>query len=1102
VKDYARKTNSSSPAERSVRGAAKKQFPINYQLSIQFNYQFNYQSINSITNQIDPDGVSVLFTYNPKGEQACTVLDWNQDHAIDFGGSDRITFTTNDVVSDYSTNVRRTRVYSWGQTGIGSSNLASTYEASTDGSRSWSTLWNNGVGVTSQRLVVYAGDGNRYETNIAPDGSYSVSAFEYGRLTSVGRYDAGGGQMGQTSYNYDAHGRQNAVTDARTGTTTYFFNSADQITGVVTPSPASGQAAQATTNYFDGMGRVFATILPDNTSVTNVFNSQGLVALTYGSRTYPVGYGYDAKGRMKFMTNWSDFTGNSGARVTSWNYDPYRGFLTGKSYDNGNNVGPSYFYTPGGRLQSRTWARGITTSYAYNPAGQLSAVIYSDGTTPGLSFGYDRQGRQTSVTNGPSICTLLLNDAGEVLVEAYTGAGPLSGFSTTNGYDTLLRRTRYTTLASGTPLTLVNETYDAASRPATFSDGVNSAGYAYIANSPLVGQISFSNYAALKMITTKSYDNLNRLTAIGTTNGQGSAIDVHLYAYNNANQRTAVTNADNSYWIDQYDNLGQVTSGTKYWSDGTPVAGQQFGYAFDSIGNRQGTAAGGDQNGSNLRTASYAANNLNQYTSRTVSGAADITGSATNTATVTVNGQSTYRRGEYYRAEVTIDNSAGPVFQSVSNLAVLSLDTNIVSANIVGSVFLPESPEAFTYDADGNLTGDGRWTYFWDAENRLIGITNNTNVPDAAKMSLNFTYDHLGRRVAKTVLKYDAFILSYQTVLQNTFVYDGWNLQAELNGTNNALLRSYVWGSDLSGTLQGAGGVSGLLWISQPQLGNAESFACFDGNGNVSALVYCPDASVVAQYEYGPFGEVIRATGPMAKANPFRFSTKYQDDETDLFYYGCRYYNASTGRWLARDVFGEWGGQNLYGFVGNNAIDGVDWLGFCTLGKKKAPAWDITIAPQGISPTAIKGMSEMSGAANSIEILEKLMLVAETGGAGASAGASEAVTVAADKLIEKGAKPDTVKMVERIIGLLPAAGEHYGYQPHTRVKYKECVCGGLGHFFANYWEDKETDWKLYDGRSDYGLGTFESRVNAIKAGATQAKKELQAWKDANKEDLE
>src|SRR6266403_1857079 len=58
----------------------------------------------------------------------------------------------------------------------------------------------------------------------------------------------------------------------------------------------------------------------------------------------------------------------------------------------------------------------------------------------------------------------------------------------------------------------------------------------------------------------------------------------------------------------------------------------------------------------------------------------------------------------------------------------------------------------------------------------------------------------------------------------------------------------------------------------------------------------------------GPFGELLRATGPMAKVSPFRFSTKYQDDETDLLYYGYRYYNASTGRWISRDPVGESGG--------------------------------------------------------------------------------------------------------------------------------------------------------------------------------------------------
>jgi RHS repeat-associated protein len=68
----------------------------------------------------------------------------------------------------------------------------------------------------------------------------------------------------------------------------------------------------------------------------------------------------------------------------------------------------------------------------------------------------------------------------------------------------------------------------------------------------------------------------------------------------------------------------------------------------------------------------------------------------------------------------------------------------------------------------------------------------------------------------------------------------------------------------------------------------------------------------------------------MAKTNPFRFSTKYQDDETDLLYYGYRYYNASTGRWLSRDPLDEDGSENLYGFAGNDSVDQSDYLGLYT----------------------------------------------------------------------------------------------------------------------------------------------------------------------------
>ena len=65
----------------------------------------------------------------------------------------------------------------------------------------------------------------------------------------------------------------------------------------------------------------------------------------------------------------------------------------------------------------------------------------------------------------------------------------------------------------------------------------------------------------------------------------------------------------------------------------------------------------------------------------------------------------------------------------------------------------------------------------------------------------------------------------------------------------------------------------------------------------------------------------------MAKVNPFRFATKFYDDETDFLYYGYRYYNPSTGRWISRDPVDEGGGMDLYSFVANDSVSGVDIAG-------------------------------------------------------------------------------------------------------------------------------------------------------------------------------
>jgi RHS repeat-associated protein len=62
-------------------------------------------------------------------------------------------------------------------------------------------------------------------------------------------------------------------------------------------------------------------------------------------------------------------------------------------------------------------------------------------------------------------------------------------------------------------------------------------------------------------------------------------------------------------------------------------------------------------------------------------------------------------------------------------------------------------------------------------------------------------------------------------------------------------------------------------------------------------------------------------------------AAKYQKDETDLLYYGYRYYNASTGRWLSRDPAGERAGPNAYAFVLNDPITKYDIVGLLHAGQ-------------------------------------------------------------------------------------------------------------------------------------------------------------------------
>jgi YD repeat-containing protein len=527
--------------------------------------QTYFNTYGQLSEQVDPDGVITVFLYNGRGELQDTVLDANRNGSLDLAGLDRVTRNIQDAIhnSTYGCDVQRTRTFVFPNNNDGAtSNEISRVERSTDGLRTWNTTPGlSGLTVVSSTQVAYNPvTGIRTETVTAPDGSCVIRTYTNGRLTASTQYAYGGAQTGQTTYTYDANGRLAATIDARNGATSYSYDNADRIVTTTTPPPGNGQSAQTTTSSYDNQGRVWKTVLPDGTSVTNQYYSNGLLYQTSGSRTYPVRYAYDAQGRMTSMTTWSSLAGGTGAATTTWSYDPYRGWLASKRDAAGN--GCDYTYSPSGRLSTRLWGRGsprLQTSYGYDVFGSPSSITYSDGLTPSVSFTYDRRGRQIGVVDGACTISRSYNDANLFTGESYAG-GTLGGFSVTNTYDSVLRKgSAGVRNPSGAAFASATYGYDGASRLSTVS-GAGSVTYTYLANSPLIGNILLQQSGTTRLAVNKSYDYLNRLVGISSlpTGAPGWSYGCR---YNDANQRVQTALADGSFWVYQYDALGQVISG-------------------------------------------------------------------------------------------------------------------------------------------------------------------------------------------------------------------------------------------------------------------------------------------------------------------------------------------------------------------------------------------------------------------------------------------------------------------------------------------------------------------------------------------------------------
>lgn len=211
-----------------------------------------YNAQGQLWKQRDPDDVITLFCYNAQGEQAFVITvvsdstrGWtsysdvetaiNGGTLFDVNNVDRITRTTNYVLASSDANnsrgvdIQRADRYVW-KDGEADGTLVSRSETSANGLATWSTVYPNGgaPAVTSQSATEIPSSGNnwtRTTTQFAPDGSQTVSKFQYGQMQSVTRKDdtANHLQVTKTAYGYDAHGRQSTLTDARNGTTTYVF---------------------------------------------------------------------------------------------------------------------------------------------------------------------------------------------------------------------------------------------------------------------------------------------------------------------------------------------------------------------------------------------------------------------------------------------------------------------------------------------------------------------------------------------------------------------------------------------------------------------------------------------------------------------------------------------------------------------------------------------------------------------------------------------------------------------------------------------------------------------------------------------------------------
>jgi RHS repeat-associated protein len=234
-------------------------------------------------------------------------------------------------------------------------------------------------------------------------------------------------------------------------------------------------------------------------------------------------------------------------------------------------------------------------------------------------------------------------------------------------------------------------------------------------------------------------------------------------------------------------------------------------------------------------------------------------------------------------------DASGKRTQMGGSLARTGLPQPIASASYnVANRITQWSGANFTYDGNGNMTGDGLNTYTWDARNQLASIAGPSVVA-------NFQYDAFGRRSGKTI-----------NTAATGFLYDSANVVQELSG-----------GSPSANLLTGLGIDETFRRTDSTGAGNFIA----DGLNSTLGLLDV-NGAVLTQFTYEPFGKMTSSGAGSANSSQY---TGRENDGTGLYYYRARYYHPGLQRFISEDPLGFGGGDsNLYSYAGNSPTNFSD----------------------------------------------------------------------------------------------------------------------------------------------------------------------------------